>query len=287
MKNPKTRASNSMTEAQFIAFVRGVLRKASMRWPPKNSVLKKARVARGFYKCNSCKQSVPLSIKVDGKIVRNVEVNHKVPVTNPREWDSWDNFIERLFVEEEGLEVLCRECHLKHTQDLRNLEEIWRGIPENSHYEVSSFGRVRHKQNGIRKLVGKPYLRVRIWAPLSKTYKLVSVHRLVALAFLPNPLNLLEVNHKDGYKLNNYVTNLEWVSRKDNAEHASKEGLMKTGEQHPLHKGFWFTPYGVYPSLDDAAKNSPISRSQIYKFCKDPNIDDYGLVESEEKKEVE
>lgn len=51
------------------------------------------------------------------------------------------------------------------------------------------------------------------------------VHRLVASAFIPNPLNLPEVNHIDGNRQNNSVTNLEWVTRQSNYQHAIDTGL--------------------------------------------------------------
>ncbi len=55
--------------------------------------------------------------------------------------------------------------------------------------------------------------------------KTVKVHRLVALAFIPNPEDLREVNHIDGNKLNNSVNNLQWVSHADNMRHAFSNGL--------------------------------------------------------------
>ena len=51
-------------------------------------------------------------------------------------------------------------------------------------------------------------------------------HRIVAKHFVDNPFNLPEVNHIDGDKANNYYRNLEWVTRKQNCEHASRTGLI-------------------------------------------------------------
>lgn len=59
------------------------------------------------------------------------------------------------------------------------------------------------------------------------TGKQLSVHRLVALHFLPNPYGYDQVNHKDGVKENNHVNNLEWCNSLMNAEHALKTGLRK------------------------------------------------------------
>lgn len=63
-----------------------------------------------------------------------------------------------------------------------------------------------------------------------------TVHRLVALAFIPNPLGLPQVNHIDGDPGNPHVSNLEWVTPKQNVDHAWAAGLCKNyGEGHYLH----------------------------------------------------
>ncbi len=71
-------------------------------------------------------------------------------------------------------------------------------------------------------LIGHGYEMVMLYKDTSPTKFLV--HRLIAQAFISNPDNLREVNHKDGNKLNNRPENLEWVSSKDNKKHAWNNG---------------------------------------------------------------
>src|SRR5882672_38157 len=118
--------------------------------------------------------------------------------------------------------------------------EIWKPIINYENlYEISNFGRIRTKEK-LSKQKKKPklvipskYLKARytrcgyIEAALSKdkNVKYILIHRLVAITFIENPLNLPEVNHKDGDKLNNNVYNLEWVTKSQNVIHAEKLGL--------------------------------------------------------------
>lgn len=64
------------------------------------------------------------------------------------------------------------------------------------------------------------------------------VHRLIAYLFIYNPDNLATVNHKDGNKLNNHVSNLEWMTFSDNAKHSWANGLARPckGEKHGRSK---------------------------------------------------
>ena len=69
------------------------------------------------------------------------------------------------------------------------------------------------------------YSRVELWADgKGKKY---SVHRLLALSFIPNPEGKPQVNHRDGDKLNNCLSNLEWVTQSENQIHAYAMGLQK------------------------------------------------------------
>jgi hypothetical protein len=86
------------------------------------------------------------------------------------------------------------------------------------------------------------------------------VHRLVAEAYIPNPENKPEVNHKDGDKLNNHVDNLEWATRSENVAHAWREGLQKLkrfdGDVWRYKKG-WLTKEDgkiINIKIDDYAK---------------------------------
>ena len=67
---------------------------------------------------------------------------------------------------------------------------------------------------------------------INKIRKHISIHRAVAILYVLNPDNKLQVNHIDGNKLNNHNTNLEWVTNKENRTHAIENGLMKVGTDY-------------------------------------------------------
>jgi hypothetical protein len=108
------------------------------------------------------------------------------------------------------------------------IREQWEVLEHNPNYEVSNLGKVRNISTG-RILSNRPdskgYHRISI--NVGGKYKDLKIHRLVATYFIENdnPLDKIEVNHKDGNKGNNEYTNLEWVTPSENALHAFETGL--------------------------------------------------------------
>lgn len=119
--------------------------------------------------------------------------------------------------------------------------EIWRKIEGFESYEVSNMGRVRSLDRvscSGHKLTGKVliptqnqygYLIVSLYKNGTRYIK--RVHRLVSVAFIPNPEGKPQVNHIDGDKTNNRIENLEWCTNSENQIHAYKMGLNKVTEE--------------------------------------------------------
>ena len=128
MRKPieKPRCGGLWTEAKYKAFIKNALRMASMKWGPIGQCSKEARVSRGMYTCASCLETVPSSIKVEGqrKKKRNIKVDHIEPVICPiRGFVSWDEVVSRMFVEKEGLQLLCSSCHDIKTKEEREIRK--------------------------------------------------------------------------------------------------------------------------------------------------------------------
>ena len=119
-----------------------------------------------------------------------------------------------------------RSCviSLSKGEDMKFIENSLFKITEKGEV-ISSTGRSLKFQKSK-----KGYLSVKIYF-LDKTVKRKSIHRLVALAFIPNPNNLPVVNHKDGNKLNNCVDNLEWTTVEYNTWHAANILQAQKGDK--------------------------------------------------------
>lgn len=108
------------------------------------------------------------------------------------------------------------------------MQEVWKDIKDyEGYYQISNYGRLKSfkvdSKGKIMKLTNKygDYLSI-VLQGKGKPKRSVRIHRLVAEAFIPNPDNLPEINHKDGNKQNNKVDNLEWVTHRENTVHSMK-----------------------------------------------------------------
>lgn len=132
-----------------------------------------------------------------------------------------------------------------------NMTEIWKDIKDcGGIFQISNAGRVKRLERTIFRKVHGVMTRTILKAAFKKVfigtngYPCVSVcidqvrvqyviHRLIAIAFIPNPENKREVNHKNGIKTDFSISNLEWCTQSENTKHAFAMGLMNVkGEKH-------------------------------------------------------
>ena len=121
----KPRNSGNWTEARFHSFITGALRAALRKWGPMHKVKKRASIKWGWYLCAGykCKtHQVEASVMLAKKRVNNIHVDHIFPVVDPAVgFVDWSVYVERMFLEEDGLQVLCKSCHDAKTSDERKL----------------------------------------------------------------------------------------------------------------------------------------------------------------------
>jgi hypothetical protein len=182
--------------------------------------------------------------------------------------------------------------------------EVWKDINDFPNYQVSNFGRIKSKERftkvGIRNVryvlrkekILKPlkitngYLGIRLYN--GENVKTFKIHRLVANHFIPNPKNYPQVNHIDGDKTNNMISNLEWCTNEYNMKHSYNIGLrdkeklrknmsiigksLKGKNGHHIRKVVQIDKHNnkiikKWNSIIEASKEMNISNTAIQNVC--------------------
>lgn len=171
------------------------------------------------------------------------------------------------------------------------MEEIWKDIKGyEGLYQVSNLGRVRSFDRLVKRKDGRTFVHYgKILSPSSNgngyqhliltkdgKHKDVLVHRLVAEAFLPNPDNLPQVNHKDERPDNNCLDNLEWCAISYNCNYGRhKSNLSKSVTNTSGKKIYKCTTEGEpimgYKSVKDAAYDCGLKPTNICNVLKGHN----------------
>ena len=144
---------------------------------------------------------------------------------------------------------------------MNSLKEVWKDIKGyEGKYQISNLGRVKSlgnlqtkKEKLLKTNIRNGYYTAYLYKNNEK--KSLLCHRLVAEAFIPNPDNLPQVNHKDENKLNNRVDNLEWCTIKYNINYSSAKPVIcvETGI--------------VYQSLTEVSEKYNIQLSLLSRVC--------------------
>lgn len=162
------------------------------------------------------------------------------------------------------------------------MTEIWKTIKDYPNYQVSNLGRVKSLNYGKEKILKNnkdkdSYFQI----ALSKEgkVKVFKVHRLVASAFLPNPDNLPQVNHKDENKTNNCVDNLEWCTGRYNNNYGTHNERMAKAKSLSILQ---FTKQGEFvkkwSSAMQVERELKFYQGNISKCCKGKYKSVYGFI---------
>lgn len=158
--------------------------------------------------------------------------------------------------------------------------EEWKDIKDyEGIYQVSNLGRVKSLKYGkekILKLKTRGYGYKAVILCKDNVKKPYYVHRLVAIAFIPNPDNLPCVNHIDEDKNNNHIENLEWCNRKYNTNYGTRNKRQSekmkgkyTGNHHPKsRKVKCITTDEVFTTIKEACEKYNVKQPSITACCR-------------------
>lgn len=134
-------------------------------------------------------------------------------------------------------------------------------------YTISRDGKVwSMKRNIYLSLKGSYYYQVGL--SNGNVKKMCYVHRIVATVFIPNPKNHPIVNHKDGNIHNNHEENLEWVSAKENSQHAHNTGLQGVYKRAVVQYDLAGNYIAEYDSIVEASQKTGICKKTICNICR-------------------
>lgn len=148
---------------------------------------------------------------------------------------------------------------------------MWKKIIDNNietNYSVSDNGEIKNDKSGklLSQRTQQGYKHVTLI--IDKKSKSFRVHRLVAIAYIPNPDNKPYVNHIDGCRSNNNLSNLEWCTPSENTKHAVATGLMKPSkERKVIQYSLNGEKVAEYISISEAAKSTNSLPEKIVECC--------------------
>ena len=182
------------------------LRSLSIRWPARNEALKIARESRGNYKCAMC-----------GEIYKkkHMHVDHKDPVVDPAiGWVDYNTYIERLFCDVDGFQVLCKSCHsIKSEQEdsLRLFHK--RFVPVIGHEDMYVINKKGVLKKGAKKTKKKVEVQQNSEGRFYYTIdnETLYVDELIMQHFSDDWYEGCTIKHKDFNPANNLFSNLEIV----------------------------------------------------------------------------
>ena len=147
--------------------------------------------------------------------------------------------------------------------------EEFRDIKGFENYQVSNLGRIYSKKRRaclkVKRLAGRGYYQVRLSKDGIYYYK--NLHRLIAETFIPNPNNLRTVNHINGNKLDNRVSNLEWADDCRQQHEACLLGLKPTNK-HILTEDEIIKVYEMYSKGTSVKEIAEIYNTRTQQICK-------------------
>ena len=219
-----------------------------------------------------------------------------------------DGFIDYVGIEKETNEVFYLSSYIGNnyisdifTDEVEIIDdEEWRTIFDFPNYEVSNKGNIRSKEYNdslghlrsskkLKKQVNNCGYEYVILSSKEEKHKTLTVHRIVAKTFIPNPEEKEDVNHIDGNKLNNNVNNLEWTTTQENIIKRYEIGIDGNNYKRVSQFDKDGNLVGSFPSSYEAERITGISRTHIGGCCRGERLTAGGYVwkfEIEEPKKI-